>query len=52
MNKINNEPISFLLVILSNVKEDSTEQFNTLGYPIFSRKWINFTKYVSNLNEC
>ena len=36
MNEINNEPISSQLVMLSNVKEDSTEQFNTLGYPIFS----------------
>ena len=40
MNKINDEPISSQLVILSNVKEDSTEQFNTQGYPIFSRNWI------------
>ena len=40
MNEINNEPISSQLVMLSNVKEDSTEQFNTLGYPIFSSNWI------------
>ena len=31
MNEINNEPISSQLVMLSNVKKDSTEQFNTLG---------------------
>ena len=36
MNKINDEPISSQLVILRNVKEDSTEQFNTQGYAIFS----------------
>ena len=36
MNKINDEPISSQLVILCNVKEDSTEQFNKQGYPIFS----------------
>ena len=36
MNKINDEPVSSQLIILSNVKEDSTEQCNTLGYPIFS----------------
>ena len=40
MNEINNEPISSQLVMLSNVKEDSTEQFNTLGHPIFSSNWI------------
>ena len=40
MNEINNEPISSQLVMLSNVKEDSTEQFNTLGYPIISSNWI------------
>ena len=32
MNKINDEPISSQLVILRNVKEDSTEQFNKKGY--------------------
>ena len=36
INKINDEPISSQLVILSNVKEDSTEQFNTQGYLILS----------------
>ena len=40
MNEINNEPISSQLVMLSNVKKDSTEQFNTLGYPFFSSNWI------------
>ena len=40
MNKINDEPVSSQLIILSNVKEDSTEQFNTQGYPIFSSNWI------------
>ena len=40
MNEINNEPISSQLVKLSNVKKDSTEQFNTLGYPFFSSNWI------------
>ena len=40
MNEINNEPISSQLVMLSNVKKDCTEQFNTLGYPFFSSNWI------------
>ena len=53
MNKINDEPISSQLVILRNVKEDSTEQFNKKGYPIFSSNWIDLT-YMSPIQmiEC
>ena len=38
MNKINDEPMDQLpaSATLSNVTEDSTKQFNTLGYPISS----------------
>ena len=42
MNKINDEPMDQLpaSATLSNVTEDSTKQFNTLGYPISSSNWI------------